>query len=80
MFATLATTIEIKSDVKDLSVIAKQNLKVGMETLSVSKEGLNINIDTNALVKNGVAASKESADGVKVLIKYCKDKKREEDA
>lgn len=80
MFATLATTIEIKSDVKDLSVIAKQNLKVGMETLSVSKESLIINIDTNALVKDGVAASKESADGVKVLIKYYRDKKREEDA
>jgi hypothetical protein len=79
MFATLATTIEIKSDVKDLSVIAKQNFKVGIETLSVSKESLNINIDTNALVKDGVAG-KESADGVKVLIKYYKDKKQEEDA
>jgi hypothetical protein len=80
MFATLATTIDIKSDVKDLSVIAKQNLKVGIETLSISKESLSINIDTNTLVKDAVAASKESADEVKAFIKMYNQKKREDDA
>jgi hypothetical protein len=80
LFATLATTMETKSDVKDLSVIAKQNLKVQIETLSVSKQDLTINIETNSLVKDGAAASNESADGVKALTKMFKQKSREEDA
>lgn len=79
MFATLATTIDIKSDVKDPSIIAKQNLKVGIETLSISKESLSINIETNTLVKDAVAATKETDDRMKAFMKMLNQKKREED-
>jgi hypothetical protein len=80
LFATLAATADIKSDTKDLTIIGKQNLRVGMENLSVSKQILSIDIDTNVRAKDAAAASKESADGVKVLIKMYKDRRREEDA
>lgn len=45
MFATLATVMETKTDVKDLTVISMQSLKVGTQ-------GLTIGIETNNMVRD----------------------------
>lgn len=74
MFATLSATMEAKSDVKDLSVITKQNFKVSVEILSVTEQNLSVNIDTNATAKEGAAASKE------LLKMWQEQKKREREA
>lgn len=71
-FATLAATIEIKSDVKELTILQKQSLKVGKETFSVSSE-------TNILVKEDAKVGRETNVMAKKLLSlYEKDLDRRE--
>ncbi|KAF8860934.1 hypothetical protein BDZ45DRAFT_293513 [Acephala macrosclerotiorum] len=50
MFATLATVMETKSDVKDLVGISLQSLKVGTQTLSITSQNLSVSLETQSMV------------------------------
>lgn len=60
MFATLATTIETKADVKDMLILAKQGLKLQVESLAV-------NTETNIIAKDNSMALKD----VQFFIYHC---------
>lgn len=69
MFATLATVIETKSEVKDLTVMTMQSLKVGTQTLSVSME-------TNVMMKSTSSTARETF----VMVKKLKEMMKKEEA
>jgi hypothetical protein len=50
MFATLATVTETKSDVKELTAISMQSLKVGTQNLAVSTQNLSVTMETQSMV------------------------------
>jgi hypothetical protein len=50
MFATLSTVIETKSDVKDLTAISMQSLKVGTQNLAVSTQNLSVTMETQSMI------------------------------
>jgi DNA replication protein DnaC len=69
MFATLATVIETKSEVKDLTVMTMQSLKVGTQTLSVSME-------TNVMMKSTSSTARDTF----VMVKKLKEMMKKDEA
>ncbi|KAK0100488.1 hypothetical protein ONS95_008436 [Cadophora gregata] len=60
MFATLATVMETKTDVKDLTIISMQSLQIGTRSLEVG-------IETQSMVQNVSIAQGESLDILKKM-------------
>ncbi|KAH7417705.1 hypothetical protein BKA64DRAFT_769875 [Cadophora sp. MPI-SDFR-AT-0126] len=65
MFATLATVMETKTDVKELTIISMQSLKVGTRSLEVG-------IETQSMVQNVSVAQGESLDILKKMQRILK--------
>ncbi|PVH82345.1 hypothetical protein DL98DRAFT_570587 [Cadophora sp. DSE1049] len=65
MFATLATVMETKTDVKELAIISMQSLKVGTRSLEVG-------IETQSMVQNVSVAQGESLDILKKMQRILK--------
>ena len=65
MFATLATVMETKTDVKELTIISMQSLKVGTRSLEVG-------IETQSMVQDVSVAQGESLDILKKMQRILK--------
>ena len=67
MFATLATVLETKADVKSLMVISMQSLKVNTQSLDVSTQALRVNVESNIMLRNASGVQGETLGVVKTL-------------
>ncbi|CZR57803.1 uncharacterized protein PAC_07692 [Phialocephala subalpina] len=67
MFATLATVMETKSDVKDLVGISMQSLKVGTQTLAISGQTLSVSLETQTMVGGMSLKQGETLTAIKRL-------------
>jgi hypothetical protein len=65
MFATLATVVETKSDVKDLTAISMQSLKVGTQNLAVSTQNLSATMETQSMIGGLSAKADETFTAIK---------------
>jgi hypothetical protein len=71
MYAILATAIEVKEEVKEHSIISKQNLKMGTDSLTISTE-------TNAIVKESITMEREHFGMSKKILRLVQNRQRGE--
>lgn len=65
MYVTLATVIETKSDVKDLTAISLQSLKVTNQTLTSVNQNLSVSMETQTMVGEMSAKQGETLTAMK---------------